>query len=276
MEIGGATAIARIYDPPLNVPEDLKNASLVPGANNPIPSNSKAKIEPTVMIPPEAVTVGQSEKDRIERRINRGCYSDVLFLLSGDERAQPRTAEEIRGVKEERLLQLGGMFSRYSDEDLKRAIARFFAIGQRRGLFPPPPPELLRGAKAGVIRVEFQNPLVTAQKVLGFTAMKELVSFGIGVAQAKTAGVDKLDGDEAMDTAADMLGVKPNLLKSDDQLAQERQQAAQAAKAKAMGEAMTQAAPAIKDLSNADPEKLRELAGAFSPAAAAQVTGSGA
>jgi hypothetical protein len=273
MELGSATAIARIYDPPLNVPESLKNASLVPGAINPQPNDSRSKVEPTVMIPPEAVTVGQSERDRIERRVGRGCYSDVLFLLSNDERTQPRTAEEIRGKKEERLLQLGGMFSRFADEHLRRAIGRMFAIAQRRGLLPRPPPELLQD---GRIRLDFQNPLVVAQRAIGFTAMKEILSLGIAVAQARAAGADKIDGDEVMDTGAEMMGVKPSILKSDEKLAQERQQAAKAAQAKAMGEAMTQAAPAIKDLSNSDPEQLRQLAGMFGPAAAAQATGNGA
>jgi hypothetical protein len=273
MEIGSATAIARIYDPPLNVPEDLKNASLVPGAINPLPNNSRSKAEPTVMIPPEAVTVGQSERDRLERRINRGCYGDVLFMLSQDETLAKATAELIRGKKEERLLQLGGMFSRFADEHLRRSIGRMFAIAQRRGMLPPPPQELVRD---GRIRIDFQNPLVVAQKAVGYSALKEILSLGIAVAQARAAGADKVNGDELMDTGAEMLGVKPAILKSDEELAQERQQAAMQAKAKAMGEAMTQAAPAIKDLSNADPEQLRQIAGMFGPAAVAQAAGNGA
>jgi hypothetical protein len=273
MEIGSATAIARIYDPPLNVPEDLKNASLVPGAINPQPNDSRSKVEPTVMIPPEAVTVGQSERDRIERRINRGCYGDVLFLLSNDERTQPRTAEEIRGKKEERLLQLGGMFSRFADEHLRRRSGACSPSRSAAACLPLRRPSSCKtAASASTSRTRWWS----RRRAIGYTAMKEILSLGIAVAQARAAGADKIDGDEVMDTGAEMLGVKPSILKSDEKLAQERQQAAKAAQAKAMGEAMTQAAPAIKDLSNSDPEQLRQLAGMFGPAAAAQATGNGA
>jgi hypothetical protein len=132
-----------------------------------------------------------------------------------------------------------------------------------------PPQQLLR---RGRIKVDFQNPLVTAQKTIHFTGVQQLISLGIAVAQAKVAGADKLDGDEIMDSGADMLGTKPNLLKSDDALTAERQAAQQQQQAAAAGSAMTQAAPAIKDLSNADPEKLRSLLSSLGPAAVAQGT----
>jgi len=266
-EMGGAQALALILKPPMNRPADLADASLMPGAMNPLAAGSNAKFEPSVVIPPQTVTVAAEKSREYEQRIDRGCYGDVLFLFSRDESVQPKTAEEMRGRKEERLLQLGGMANRYADEGLRPGIARMFAMAQRAGKLPPPPQQLLRRGK---IKIDFQNPLVTAQKTIGFTAMGQLVSFGIACAQAKTAGADKLDVDEMMDTAGDMLGVKPNVLKSDDQLAQERQAAAAQQQAAAQGIAMTQAAPAIKDLSNSDPEKLQSLLERFGPNAVAQ------
>lgn len=267
IKIGGAKAIAKLIDPPMNKPAKLMNASLLPGALNELPDDSHAKFEPAVVIEPLTVTVIREEKNDLRQAIDRAFYTDVLSLISGERYVQPRTAEEIRGIKEERLLQLGGMFNRYADEDLKRSVARMFMIAQRRGLIPRPPPELLRSGK---IRMEFQNPLITAQKALGFTSMQQLIALGIQVAQARAAGADKIDGDEMMDSGADMLGVKPNLLKSDDQLTQERQQAAQRAAGAQGIQAAPQLAGAIKDLSSADPEKLRELLANVSPVAGAQ------
>lgn len=268
-EIGGAKAFALILDPPKNVPADLLDASMMPGAMNPLASNTSPKVEPSLVIDPKTITVADEKTRQYEQRIDRGCYGDVLFLLSRDQSAQKDTAEAIRGKKEERLLQLGGVGARYADEGLKPGIARMFAMAQRAGKFPPPPEQLLR---SGRVKIDFQNPLVTAQKTIHFTGMQQLISTGIAVAQARAAGADKLDGDEIMDSAADMLGTKPNLLKSDDVLAQERQQAAQAKQAAATGNAMVAAAPAVKDLSNADPEKLRSLLSTFGPAAVAQGT----
>jgi hypothetical protein len=268
-EIGGAKALALILDPPMNRPADLADASLMPGAMNPLSGNSNAKFEPSFKIDPQTIAVAAEVRREFEQRIDRGCYGDVLFLLSRDQSAQKDTAEAIRGKKEERLLQLGGVGARYADEGLKPGISRMFVMAQRAGKFPPPPQQLLRRGK---IKIDFQNPLVTAQKTIHFTGLQQLISTGIAVAQARAAGADKLDGDEIMDSAADMLGTKPNLLKSDDALNVERQQAAAAKQAAATGTAMTQAAPAIKDLSNADPEKLRSLLSALGPAAVAQGT----
>jgi len=270
VKTGGAKAIAKILDPPMNKPAKLANASLLPGALNDMPDDSRSKFEPAVVLPPETVTVIREEKADLRASIDRAFYGDVLFLISNDQASrQPRTAEEIRGQKEERLLQLGGVFARYADEALKKAIGRMFVMAQRRGLLPRPPPEL---QKAGRIRVDFQNPLVTAQKTIGFGAMQQLLAFGIGVAQAKAAGMDKLDGDEAIDTGAEMLGIKPNVLKSNDQLAAERHaRAQQAAQASTMA-AMPQAAGVLKDLSSSDPEKLRQLVQMLSPVAGAQAT----
>lgn len=271
LEMGGAKAIALMIQPPMGVPPSLKNASLLPGALWEKPDNSASTIEPILKIPPEAISVLRQEKQDLAARIDKTHYGDVLFLISNDEQMsrEPKTAEEIRGIKEERLLQLGGAFSRYANESMKPGIGRMFSIAQRAGKFPPPPPELL---KKGKIRVQFQNPLVTAQKTIGFSAMQQMVSFSLACAQAQAGGVDKIDFDEMQDTAADMLGLKPNLLKSDDELAQQRQARAQQQQAAQQGAAMTQAAPAIKDLSNSDPDKLRALVQQFGGNAVAQAT----
>jgi hypothetical protein len=268
-EIGGAKALALILEPPMNQPADLADASLMPGAMNPLANNSTAKFEPSVVIPPQTVTVAEAQIQRFEQRIDRGCYGDVLFLLSRDQSAQKDTAEAIRGKKEERLLQLGGVGARYADEGLKPAVSRMFAMAQRAGKLPPPPQQLLRSGK---VKIDFQNPLVTAQKTIQFTGIQQLISIGIAVAQARTAGADKLDGDEIMDSSADMLGTKPNLLKSDDQLAKERQANAAQQQAAAQGAAMTQAAPAIKALSDSNPENLQSMLSRLGPNAVAQGT----
>ena len=268
-----AKAIALIVQPPMSAPDKMVNASLKPGAMNRIPGDANgAKFEPSVIIQPGTMEAIRQERQILEQRINRWFYGDVLFLISQDQNAQPKTAEEIRGKKEERLLQLVAVFSRYADEALKKVIARTFYLAQKRGMLPKPPPGLL---KAGKLKLEFQNPLVAAQRTVGFSGMQQLVSLGTALGQAKAAGADKLDTDEIMNTAAAMLGVKPKLLKSNAVLAQQRQAQAQQQQAQQQGQAMTQAAPAIKDLSNSDPEKLRDLLSTFGPNAVAQGAGGG-
>jgi hypothetical protein len=216
LELGGATTLAKIMDPALNVPATLSDASILPGARNQLPDNAKVKIEPTVTIPPEAVKVFEMVVNRYEYRINRGLYGDILFLLSSDQHAQPKTAEEIRGKKEERLLQLGGVFNRVARE-LRKAIARIAAIGQRAGLLPLPPQQLLqRGLK---LRLEFNNPLITAQRAIGVSAISQTISIGLAAAQAKAGGFDNLDTRKTSNLIADMLGAPPDMLLSEEEMA---------------------------------------------------------
>jgi hypothetical protein len=89
-EMGAAKALALILDPPKNVPADLADASFMPGAMNPFTGNSSAKVEPSIIIDPKTVTVAAEMKREFEQRIDRGCYGDVLFLLSRDQNAQAR------------------------------------------------------------------------------------------------------------------------------------------------------------------------------------------
>lgn len=53
-----------------------------------------------------------------------------------------RSATEIDARREEKLVLLGSVLERFENEALDPAINRIFSIMQRRGMFPPPPPEL--------------------------------------------------------------------------------------------------------------------------------------
>jgi hypothetical protein len=274
MERGSAKIVAKLGDPALNVPDALRNASTLPGAKNHVPNGAAFKIEPTYAIPPEAVTVTAQEKRVFEGRINRGHFADLLLMISNDERGQPATAEEVRAKKEERLLQLGGVFARYAEEALRIVIDRVFRILQRRGLIKRPQGDV--GAALD-LRIEFENPLVTAQRTIQLASIERLVATAANISTAGRQDVlELLDVDEIMRTTAGMLGVTPKLLRNQKEVDKVRAARQQQQQAQQQGEAMTKAAPALKQLSETDPEKMRQLVQQFGPNAAAQATGSGA
>lgn len=269
LELGEATLQALIMDPPMTEPDGLKDGSMTPGARIPIPSDAKVKYETAYEVPPAAVEVADKVIERYERRIARAMYSDILFLLSADQSAQKDTAEAIRGKKEERLLQLGGVFARVSRE-LRKALIRLASLASAKGLLPKPPQDLLQRRVA--IKLDFTNPLVTAQRAVGAQALAQVVSFGLAAAQAVKGGFDNLDARKATNLYADMMGAAPDVLYSDEEMAQRDAAQAQAANAKAQAESLPQAAGAINDLSNADPDKLQATLERFTPAAGAQAT----
>lgn len=267
LEIAGASSIALINDPPLNIPGNNANASVVPGARNLIPGGPAAagKIEPTVNIPTAAVTVNQAEKALVERRIQRAHFADLLMFLSNDMRAERATATEIHAQEQERLLQLGGMFEGLSVEVLGPVVNAVLYYGQLSGRIPRPPEDI------GKVEVEYLNILVAAQKTIGIQSVR---SFAGDVATLATemqdpSVNDNLDGDEFVRTLADMYGVKPGLVRSDQAVAQRRQQRQQAQAAQQQGAALQQGADSMKTLSQTDPNQLDELLQRYGPFAAA-------
>lgn len=268
----GAGVISLISEPPLDVPDELKNASLIPGAvYHRRAGGGNAKVEPLVNIPVEAVTVIREEKKDHRERISEANFGSVLMLVSnGGEQQSPATATEINAKRAEQLLQLGGIFNRVSDEDLKPAIGAFFHYAQKAGKFPKPPDRLTRH---GHLKIVFQNPLVTAQKTVEFGSIQQVLSMAEACANAQQAGVDQVDFDEINRESVTMLGVNPKVLKDADRLAQERQQKQQAASAQAQAAALTAGAPAVKQLSDANPDRLSQLLGPGGPFA--QVQGGG-
>lgn len=280
LENSSAGLIATIGKPPMNVPPALANASLVPGSRNPIAATTGAQtFTPSYVPDPRAIAETRSEKERFEFRVRRAHFGDLLQLISNDQRSTPATAEEIRGRKEERLLQLGGVFQRFAAEVLTPAINRIFAICQRAGLGPPPPQQLVQAhiRYGHGITIAYENIFAQAQKAVGVSNLDSMASFSIELAKGgRPDALDSLNVDEMQRERADMMGIKPGLLNDSKTIANMRQQRAQAAQAQQQGQAMAQAAPAVQKLSQANPQNLRDLLNQFGPAAVAEGAGNGA
>lgn len=282
LETTSANFLAAGLDPALSLPKDLSSASLVPGTRNRLPANSGPadEVKPTYVPDREWMEETRGEKAAFERRITRAHYADLILLISNDQSAEKATAEEIRAKKDERLLQLGGLFQRVSDELLTKMVNRTYAIAQRRGLGPKPPDILIKAALAGhkTVDIEYDNILSAAQKAIGIGAVQQwagsLVQMASGMQSAEP--LDSLNVREIATTTADMLGIPPQLVATDEQVQQRQQQRAQAQQAAQQQEALKTAAPAAKAASQIDPEQLRQVLQQFGPQATAQGVEEGA
>jgi hypothetical protein len=192
----------------------------------------------------------------LRNEINKAMFVDTFLMLANDARAQPPTAEEIRARETERMLMLGPVVERGGTEIFQPSFDRVFAIMVRRSMpywtgvlngepmLPPPPPEL-----AGVaLKVELISILAQAQKAVSLSGIERLAGFVGQMAQAQAAiGVqptaqDKLDVDQSIDEYAQALGTSPNIVRSDEEVAQLRDARAQAqAKQQQMAAAEQQA-----------------------------------
>lgn len=248
--------------------------STMPNEWVPIPAGSNARVEPIVTVDRgqlEEARIGQSE---VVDRIRRAFYEDLWMMLINDNRQQRATAREIDERHEEKMLMLGPVLERLNDELLRPLIDRTFSILHRRGMLPPTPKELIDVP----LKIEFLSIMHQAQRLLGLSGVERLAAFGMQLAQAKPKVLDKINEDEMMDEVALMLGTKPNLLHTDDEVAKVRKQRdEEAAKQAQMQEAMA-AGQAAKDLGAApldEENALSALMGGLAPVAGGYTPGQG-
>jgi hypothetical protein len=101
-------------------------------------------------------------------------------------------------------------------------IERVYGIMDRKGLVAFPPP----GLSGRQVNVEFISILALAQKQAGIAGISQTIAFAAQVAGLYPASTDKFNFDEMADAWAEMQGIAPNLMRSDEEVAQLREERA--------------------------------------------------
>lgn len=222
-------AVAKQVNPPLNVPNDLKNfgASVLPGAANYISNMGTGNqgITPIYQVNPDIQGLLLDIGD-MRQQINSEFFVD-LFLMLSQTNMPNMTATEVAERHEEKLLMLGPVLERMHYELLDPMIDRIFSIMMRGGLLPPPPADI----EGETLNVEYVSILAQAQKAIGINSIERFTGYVGGLASMNPDVLDKVDFDQAIDEYADAAGVTPRIIRSDDEAMQMRaaraQQAAQ-------------------------------------------------
>lgn len=206
----------------------------------------------------------------VRQRIREGMHADLFLMLANLDKNQ-MTAREVAERHEEKLVQLGPVLERLHYEGLGPLTENTFLRVLRAGLLPPPPQEL----QEQELNVEFISTLAQAQRAVGVNAIDRFVA-NIGVIAAfKPDVVDKFNADKWADAYGDMMGIDPEMIVADDQVAivrseraKQMAQAAAAENAKAMG----QAASGFGSVNTAEPnlatDMMNQFAGYSAPAGA--------
>ena len=182
-----------------------------------------------------------------EERLSKHFFADLFMMIASIQRTHV-SAQEIAGKQEEKLLMLGPVLGRLDYEAFDPIIDRVFNIGQEKGLFPPPPPEI----EGKAIKIEYISMLAQAQRAIGNSGIDSTVAFVQNISQTWPEARHKLNIMQAVDEFADTRGAPPSIL-NDDKTASERYAAEvqQQQQAQAM-EAAQSAAGTAKDLAGAD------------------------
>jgi len=243
-----AEAVEKMVRPPMVGPSSLRTAkaSILPGDITFIDvREGQQKFQPLYEVNPRVAELVGDIKEH-QARISRTFYEDLFLMLSQSDRREI-TAREVDERHEEKLLMLGPTLERENDELLDPLISRVFNIMERRGMVPPAPEVL----QEQTIKVEYISIMAQAQKMVAMSGLERFASFVGNMAQAMPTALDKIDSDNMVDEYAEMTGVSPRILRTDEQAADFRQKRDQAAQEKAQAENQALAAQAQRDQSQA-------------------------
>lgn len=120
----------------------------------------------------------QLDQAQLQASIKSIFYNDILSAIPPPDASQ-MTAYEVAQRVEQRVRRIGPAFHRLTSEMFDRLADRVFGLLWRRGMIPPPPPQVLAMARAnaGQIDVEYTGALARAQKGADIRAMHEQVAF---------------------------------------------------------------------------------------------------
>jgi hypothetical protein len=226
-----ALAIQTMVKPPTMAPTSLKTqtTSLIPGGITYVDDLSqsgkgmRSVYEININIQHLVEDIRQTQG-----QIQRAFFEDLFLMLAQSEgSSQPITAEEVRERHEEKLLALGPVLERTSDELLEPLVDRAWGMMEAAHLIPPAPPELV-----GVsIKAEYTSIMAQAQKLVGVVGLDRFMgATGNLIATVAPAMRHKINYNRVVDIYADALGVEPSIVFSDkvaDASAQAEAQAAQ-------------------------------------------------
>jgi hypothetical protein len=260
--------IDKITNPPMGGPASIANASLLPGTFTIVEGG---KFEPVMAIPPQVLDFIDRHITRTEGRVNRAFYVNLWMALLNDQRVQRPTATEVEATRDEVMLQLGPLLENLNVGLLDPVIERVFQSLNRRGLLPDPPPEL-QGTE-GALKVEFISIMHRAMKMTAIVGLREWIIAIQQLAVLTPAAIDKVDVDVLMDELAEILGIKPDIIVSEEAVEELRRAKAERQQAAEQGEAMLKATEGAENLSGVDPGQIGELAQTMAPVAGAQRAG---
>ncbi len=247
--------ISKQVNPAMVAPESLrgKHKTTLPGGVTYFNQGEEAQFKPAYQVNFQMQHLLQDMQETRER-ISRAFYEDLFLMLTQSTRRQI-TAREVEERHEEKLLMLGPVLERLEDELLDPLVDRTFAIAERTGLLPAPPPEL----EEVDLRVEYISILAQAQKAVALNALERTVAFVGGLAQMSPDALDNINVDETISEYGEAAGVAPATLRSPEERDQVRAHRAEQQKQLQQQEQMSAMADAAGKLANVETDK-RNLA----------------
>ena len=256
-----AQAIDYQVNPPLQVPiayKDQANKRL-PGGVMYVDQNSPGGGVRTAYEVNVRLDYLLADIQDTRERIRSSYYADLFLMLQNQPADGRMTATEVAERHEEKLLMLGPVLERLQGELLAPLIDITFDRMREAGMLPPPPEEI-----AGQdLNVEFISTLAQAQRAVAAAGTDRLLST-IGQMVAVWPEMrHKINAMQVVDDYADMYGVNPKVIASDEDAQAKLQAEQQAAQAAQAGAAAAQAVDSAKTASEINADGVRDVMNMF-------------
>lgn len=250
MEKRKGQALAKLVDPPLVGPTALRTqkTSMLPGDVTYVDVREGMQGLKSVHDIRIDFSHLQMDMQGVEYRIKRAFFEDLFIMLGTSDPmrgAQPITAREVEERHEEKLIALGPVLERTNDELLDPLIDRVFGLMVQAGFFDenglPAPPEL-QGVRT---KAEYISILSQAQKLVSVTGQDRFLQSTVPLLELAPEVGASINFRKVVSNYADMLGVDPELVRTDDEvtsiLAAQQAQAQQQAQAEQAAQIATAA-----------------------------------
>lgn len=215
-------AAQKNLDPPMQAPSAAftKGLITIPGHVNYYTSMSRhGKAEP--LNQGIRVDIGEHIIDRKRDNIIRAFYLDAVRDLTLREAKSPLKATEVVGRREEVFRLMGPIIVRLQNEFLGPTVKRLMNLLMRRGVLPPLP----SGLQGAPLSVQFVSTASLAQRKGEVEQMTQWLNLVLPVLQVAPDALNRFDADGFFRRSAWLHNINPELLRSDEAVAQLNAQA---------------------------------------------------
>jgi hypothetical protein len=241
-----AEAIDKLVRPPMVGSVSMRNepASILPGAITYVSDlQGNNGFRPAFQVDPRIAELTQ-DLIEVQDRVRSVFFVDLFMMIASLDTV--RTATEIDARREEKLIQLGPVIERFENEVLDPIIGRVFSIMNRRGLLPPPPPEI----QGQEIDVQYISMLAEAQRAARTAGTERLLALAGNLAAVDPSVMDSIDTDALIADYADAVNVTPRGIRGPEEIAElraNRAQQEQVAQAAELGSVAAQSAKVLSE-----------------------------
>jgi len=238
-------AAEKEVDPPMQAPSDtyIKPIRTVPGGINFYNPGSKDRIER--LFDSRGVPLSRDFMDELRLRIRQIFFNDQLELGHRPE----MTATEVIQRTEDMLRLMGPILGRMQNEGLNIIINRTFDILLKQGKFGEVPSII--ADEGADIEIIYTSPIARAQRQLEVGGFQRLIEIITPVANIDPQVFSRLDTDEILEVFADLLGVRPTIVKPRDEAFEEEESNQQLADGMAVAETAKTGSEALLNFTKA-------------------------